>query len=140
MDLTTHRTKTFEVELANEPGTLGRIAATLGKENINILGFAVTGHRDKAHLHLVANDAANAESLLHAAGYDVTARDALAVDLPNRPGALGYVASRLGEVGVNIEASFVVASPDGQTLQCAFALDDVDAAENAVAELSQAIA
>lgn len=116
------------LEIGNEPGTLGRLAQMLGKEEINIVGFAAVATDSTGQLHLVTDDPKQALETLEESGYVPRTREAIVVTLPNRPGQLGRVANRLGTEGINIDASFVTGSIDGEQLRCAFSVDDVEGA------------
>lgn len=135
MPLPTSRTKELVLELDNRPGTLGELAQMLGKEEINILGFAAVAMDSKGTLHLITDDPGRAEEVLQESGYVPRTREAIVVTLPNQPGQLGRLANRLGTRGVNIDASFITAQPDGETVRCAFSVDDVDTALEVAEEL-----
>lgn len=122
------RSKELVLELANEPGTLGRLAQILGKEEINILGFAAVAENDSGKVHLITDHPGRAEEVLQESGHVPRAREAVVVTIPNEPGALGRLANKLGTAGVNIDASFITAHADGNSVRCAFSVDDVDTA------------
>lgn len=126
------RSKELVLELANEPGTLGRLAQILGKEQINILGFAAVAANDAGKVHLITDDPKRAEEVLQESGHVPQSREAIVVTIPDQPGALGRLANKLGTAGVNIEASFITASVDGHSVRCAFSVDDVDTAVEVV--------
>jgi hypothetical protein len=128
-------TKEFVIELENRPGTLGEVAQRLGKESINILGFAAISQGTKSYAHLVTEDPSTAQGVLKQGGYRVTQRDAIIVSVPNEAGQLGSIASTLGDKGINIEACFVTTGPDSDEVQCAFCVPDVVKAQQALASL-----
>lgn len=115
----------FVLEIPNEPGTLGDLAELLGKDHVNILGFAAVARPgEPGLLHLVTDDAKAAAVTLEEAGYSPERREAVVVRAPNRPGKLGRLATRLGQAGVNIDASFIAASgEDDAELRCVFSVD-----------------
>lgn len=122
------RTKEIVLELENHPGTLGQLTQLLGKEHINILGFAAVAQGDKGTLHLVTDDPASAEEVLEETGYVPRTRPAILASLPNEPGEFGRASNKLGQNGINIEASFISSDPAGTELRCTFSVDDPEAA------------
>jgi hypothetical protein len=120
------RTQEVVLEIANEPGTLGRLSQLLGKEEIEVLGFAAVARGDTGTLHMITDDHRRAEEVLQESGYVPTNREALLVTLPDQPGALGRLANKLGTQGVNIDAAFVVGHVASGRMRCAFSVDDVD--------------
>lgn len=97
------------VILADRPGELARLGEATGAVGVNILGMcAMTGDEHGVIHVLVADDmAARARSALEDAGLGVAGqREALVLDIEDRPGTLGELARTLGEVGVNIELAY----------------------------------
>ncbi len=127
-------TKEFIVEIPNEPGTLGNLAQILGKEDINILGFAAVARPDgPGTVHLVTNDASDAAVVLEEDGFSPERKKAVLVTVPNVPGQLGRLASELGTAGLNIEASFVAMNGEEDTLRCVFAVENPEKAKEVLA-------
>lgn len=122
------RTQELVLEIENRPGTLGQLAQLLGKEQINIVGFAAVATDSTGQLHLITDDPRQAVETLEEAGYVPRSREAITVTLPNQPGALGRVANRLGTHGINIDAGFVTGTIDDTQIRCAFSVDDIEAA------------
>lgn len=117
-------TKEFVVQIPNEPGTLGDLAQLLGKEDIDILGFAaVANGGNPGTVHLVTDDADAAAVVLEENGMSPERREAIVVTVPNAPGQLGMLASELGQAGINIEASFVALDGEETSLRCVFAVE-----------------
>ncbi|MBM4046795.1 MAG: ACT domain-containing protein [Planctomycetes bacterium] len=98
--------KQLSVFLANKPGTLAKMCATLGKAKINILALAVSDTVDHAVVRLVVDHPDRACLLLGDTGALVVENDVLMVELPNRPGELARVASKLAKAKMNIEYAY----------------------------------
>ena len=96
----------LQVQVANEPGALGRISEVLGRSGINIEGFAVWG----AMAHLLVSDADRAEGILRADGFQLEIVDVLRLVVPNEPGNLAEIARALGEAGINIDYSYTIST------------------------------
>ncbi|MCD6016566.1 MAG: hypothetical protein K0R88_2650 [Solirubrobacterales bacterium] len=97
------------VILADRPGELARLGEATGEAGINIQGLCALTGEGKGFIHLLVDDAdaGPARAALEAAEMGVAdAREALVVDIQDRPGTLGEVAGTLGEAGVNIELAY----------------------------------
>ena len=65
----------------------------------------------KGLIHILVEDAAAARKALEEAGIEVAdERDAVVVDLHDKPGAMGEIARDLGEAGVSIEVAYTIFS------------------------------
>ncbi|PSG96811.1 hypothetical protein BRD56_08490 [Thermoplasmatales archaeon SW_10_69_26] len=126
-------TKEFVVEIPNRPGTLGNLAQLLGKEDIDILGFAAVARgTEPGTVHLVTDDADEAAVVLEEDGFAPETREAIVVTVPNLPGQLGRLSSELGQAGINIEASFVAMDGEEESLRCVFAVENPNKAAEAL--------
>ncbi|MGQ0535392.1 MAG: ACT domain-containing protein [Methanobacteriota archaeon] len=120
-------TKEFIVALENRPGTLAEIATALGRSNVNINGFALQAQGDFGQFRFVTDDTTKAEQFLKGTRYSYRTREAVTVHVPNRPGELAKIAQKLTSSGINIEASYPLAST-GTEPQIAFSVHDVPSA------------
>ena len=98
--------KQLAVFVANRPGTLAQICATLAQNQINVLGISVADAMDHAVLRFVVDKPATAVHVLGETGLLVLDSDVLAVALDNEPGRLSDLSKALGEAGVNIEYAY----------------------------------
>lgn len=97
------------VILEDRPGELAKLAESTGEAGVNLLGMCALTGEGKGFIHVLVDEAeANAaREALEAAGMGVAdAREALVVDIQDRPGTLGEVARTLAEAGVNIELAY----------------------------------
>ena len=101
----------LSVFLKNEPGVLAAICDTLARQNINIHGMAVVDAVDHAVLRLVVNNPKNAMLILEERGMLVMDTEILQLSIPNKPGTLGKVASRLARAKINIDYAYAAAGP-----------------------------
>lgn len=97
------------VVLEDRPGTLADLSEALGGAGVNIDGFCCTSTGEgRALAHVLVEDAAGARQALAGAGIEVQAeREVLILDVEDRPGALGEVARRMGNAGVNLEVAYL---------------------------------
>lgn len=97
------------VILADRPGELARIGEATGQAGVNILGMcAMTGEgTGVVHVLVDDGDVSRARAEFEAAGMGVAdQREALVVDVEDRPGTLGELARGLAEANVNIDLAY----------------------------------
>ena len=116
------------VQLANSPGTLGRVAQVLGNERINMLAMSIDS---SGALRMVVDNPLHAAGALRDQHYQVGERDVLYATMPNEPGSLGRAVKMLAEAGINVEYAYasgidrvsmvavVVGVPDAQRASAA---------------------
>ena len=90
------------VQLANSPGTLGRVAQVLGNERINMLAMSIGG----GALRMVVDNPLHAAGALREQHYQVEERDVLYATLPNEPGSLGRAVKMLADAGINLDYAY----------------------------------
>lgn len=96
------------VALENEPGTLAALGEAAGKAGLNLGGVAGYGEGGRFAVHVLVDDAEAARKAFTDAGIEVTGeRDALVVDCEDSPGALGALARKVADAGVNIDVVYV---------------------------------
>jgi hypothetical protein len=98
----------LSISLPDRPGALADAAKALGAAGVNVEGLAGLGGGGSGHVHLLVEDAAAARSALEGAGVAIEGeREAVVVDVENRPGALGEVTAKAAAAGVNLAACYV---------------------------------
>jgi hypothetical protein len=95
--------------LDDEPGELARVGDMLGKAGANIAGLcALTSGGGLAEVHILVDDPIPAFEALQRAGVKIAAeQEVLVLDVVDRPGALGDVARKLGNAGVNLTTAYL---------------------------------
>jgi hypothetical protein len=118
------------VILEDRPGELAKLGETTGEAGINILGMcALTG---EGNIHILVDDdeAGAARDALESNGMGVAdRRDALVIDIEDRPGTLGDTARTLADANVNIELAYTTF---GNT-RLVVVTDDLESARAALA-------
>jgi hypothetical protein len=97
------------VILEDRPGELARLGETTGDAGINLLGMCALTGEGKGFIHVLVeeDDSRTAREALEAAGMGVAdVREALVIDIQDRPGTLGEVARTLADASVNIELAY----------------------------------
>jgi hypothetical protein len=100
----------LSVFLENRPGTLAAMCEALAQRGINLLALSCADAVDHAVVRIVPDRAQDAVHVLGEAGMLVIENDVVVADVPNVPGALGRMARRLAEAGINIEYAYCTAS------------------------------
>ena len=116
--------------LNDQPGELARVGDVLGKAGANIGGLcALSTGGGQAEVHILVNDATSAFEALQAAGIKIAAeQEVLVLEIEDRPGALGALARRLGDAGVNL--SLVYLATNTRVVLAADNLADAKSAVN----------
>jgi hypothetical protein len=90
--------KELYVVIENRPKATGEMLRVLKKKNVSIFGVGI--FQDTARLYV--SEPKQAYQVLHENNYVVEEREVLRVLLPNHPGALMELTTKLGNAGINI--------------------------------------
>ena len=119
------------VILADRPGELAHLGETTGEAGVNILGMCALTGEGKGYIHILVDDekAEAARAALEAEGMGIAdSREALVIDIEDRPGTLGDTARTLADASVNIELAYTTF---GNT-RLVVVTDDLDSARAAL--------
>ena len=102
-------TTDLTVFLDDEPGELARLGRVLGGCGVNIDGLcAVSSGGGVAEIHILVEDTEDALVALNNASIEVGfEQEVVVIDVEDRPGALGEIAERLGDSGVNLKLAYL---------------------------------
>ncbi|GEM_PF-256221 len=106
-------TKEIMLTLANKPGMLNTATAYLADRGINIEGVVGLGIKDKntAIILMVVDDTRRAMDALKDGDIGYAAeRDAVMLEIRNRPGALLSITKILAQIGINIDHIYATKS------------------------------
>jgi hypothetical protein len=121
--------KDLTVIMEDQPGKLADLGEATGKAGINIEGLCAMVGDGKGFIHILVEDAEAARKALEDAGISVgDEREAVVVDLHDKPGAMGEIARDLAEAGVNIDVTYTIFSG----VRLVILTEDVDAAREAL--------
>ena len=117
------------IHLEDRPGTLEDLAEALGKAGVNIEGGCGFPCEGRGLIHLLVEDAAAARAALSSAGIEIAAeRDVLLLEaLEDRPGAMGALARKIADAGVNVDLFYLATNTRG-----VIGADDLDKARSAL--------
>lgn len=96
------------VTVNDEPGVLAGLGEAVGGAGVNLIGVSGAGTGASSVVHLLVEDSASARTALEAAGFgSIEERDVLVVDIEDEPGALGAMARKVAEAGVNVDLVYL---------------------------------
>ena len=128
--------KDLTVIMEDRPGKLADLGEATGRAGVNIEGLCAMVGDGKGFIHILVADAVAARKALEAAGIDVAdERDAVIVDLHDKPGAMGEIARDLADAGVGVDVAYTIFSG----VRLVIVTEDVEAARGAL-ELNGAAA
>ena len=90
-------------ETADQTGVLAEVARLLGDMGINLLSVYTRADGEVARIHLITSSQTYAHEALRDIGYEVSERDVILTEMPNRPGFLTRIAEALARKGITIE-------------------------------------
>jgi hypothetical protein len=103
--------KDLTVIMEDTPGKLAELGEATGKAGVNIEGLCAMVGDGKGLIHLLVEDESAAKGALANAGIDVAdEREAVIVDLHDKPGAMGEVARDLADAGVSVDVAYTIFS------------------------------
>jgi len=122
--------KQISVFLPNQPGILAKFTKVLLDNNINMRAISVADTADYGILRVLVeqNKIDKCVEVLKEANYLVSLTDVIAVEIPDKPGALHEIAEILGEEGINIEYLYSTILKDEAII--VLRIDDIDKAVN----------
>lgn len=126
------RAKQISAWVEDRPGMLGRVADALGAKGVSIRAFMAATMGGKGFVRVVVDRPAAAKRIFAAHGWKMTEDDVVEVTVPDKPGALGGVADRLGEAGVNILYAYVGTARSASKVNLYLAVADPKVAERAL--------
>jgi hypothetical protein len=93
----------ISVFLENKSGSLADFTKLLGDQGFDLMSLSIADTTDFGILRVIVADCQRAQSVLTDAGYSIKVSDVLAVSVPDHPGALAGVISRLSTQGIGVE-------------------------------------
>ncbi|MGI0131236.1 MAG: ACT domain-containing protein, partial [Thermoplasmata archaeon] len=114
----------ISLTLPNRPGALVGVARILAKERINLAAISADSTPARGRVRLIVNDPERAESLLARAGYEVEAREMIAVHLEDHAGSFLKVLEVLAREKVNVQSvAILITRERGQVVVALSATD-----------------
>ncbi|MFQ5424794.1 MAG: ACT domain-containing protein [Phycisphaerae bacterium] len=110
-------TTQFSVFLVNKPGILSKVCDALAEKKVNVVALTLMDSVEHGVFRLVAADAEKARQALGDLNIPMTETEVLTVEMPNRPGAMADLCSRLNSEHISIKYAYVTSGrPGGRTI------------------------
>jgi hypothetical protein len=93
----------ISVFLPNSPGVLAKFTKTLMDHKINMRAISVAETADYGILRILVDKVDDCVKILKENNYLVSTTEVIAVNVPDKPGALHEIAKMFGENNINIE-------------------------------------
>jgi len=122
------KVKQIAIFLENKSGRLADISHTLAENAINIRALSLADTADFGILRLVVNDTTKAQQVLKENGFTVGITEILAVEVPDKPGALDCILQVVRDAGLNVEYMYAFTKKSGESGMLLFRFDNQDAA------------
>jgi hypothetical protein len=113
------------VALQNKPGTLAKLCSTLRDAGVNISAVVAPEIRGRGKVRLLVDNPDKAKDALKAAKIRFSEEEAIAIELDNKPGALGEVAEKLAQARINIRYAYATISEGSAKATVVMAVPDV---------------
>jgi hypothetical protein len=121
--------KDLTVIMEDQPGKLADLGEATGRAGINIAGLCAMVGDGKGFIHILVEDEETTKTALADAGIEIAdEREAVVVDLHDKPGAMGEIARDLAEAGVNIDVAYTIFTG----VRLVILTEDVEAAREAL--------
>jgi hypothetical protein len=122
------KAKQISAWVQDRPGVLGEVADALDESGVSIRAFMASTLDGRGFVRLVVDKPAAAKRILVRHGWKPTDDEVVEVTIPDRPGALGAVADRLGAAGINVQYAYVGTAKSARNVNLYLAVADVKAA------------
>jgi len=122
----------FSVCLPNEPGQLAKVCGVLRQAKVNIVAMSVADTSDTCMVRFICDKPAKAKAALRKKKMDVLARNVVAVELSNSPGALEGAAKKLAKAKINIDYVYATVQSRATSAMVVFAVDNPRKASQAL--------
>ena len=119
----------ISVFLENVPGRLATLCNTLESNGIDLRAMATSEGSEYGVVRMLVSNVSGAEEVLREAGLPFSTVEILGIEVSDEPGALGKVAIRLAEAGINVEYAYATSVAGNSRALCVFKVTDPQAAQ-----------
>lgn len=94
--------KELNFSTPDQPGMLEKVTSVIASKNINLTAITAYAMQGAAHFMLVSANSIAAKMALEEAGFKVEEKEAVSVEVENKPGAAQKMALTLKQAGLNL--------------------------------------
>ena len=102
--------KQISVFIENKTGKLAEVTRYIADKNVNMKALSVADTHDFGILRIICEDHSAALNVLKEGGYITTETEVLAVEIPDRPGALAEILEVLVVADIAVEYTYAFLS------------------------------
>lgn len=124
--------KQISIYAENKKGTLEHITKILLDENINILGSMTEDAADYGVNRMIVSDPERADEALKAAGYMVSVKNVVGVEVEDKVGNLNVLLQALLDMNINVNYLYLSFNRKSGLPIMVFCTDDVWEVENSI--------
>jgi hypothetical protein len=121
-------TKELCIMVENKRGALAELCSKLAQKAVNIQALMVPDLGGVAPIRLVVNSADAAKKVLDALALKYTEEEVLAVQVSDRPGALGKLSRKLADRGIDVRHAYGSIQKGSEKATIILAVSNVEAA------------
>jgi hypothetical protein len=112
------------VEAEDRVGIVADVSRLLGDMGIDLRSIVVRALDETAQIHLLADCHSHALKALRGAGFSVSERDVILMEIRHHPGFLGRIVQALARKGVTIEELYATVPEESQSGLVVFRCSD----------------
>jgi hypothetical protein len=124
----------ISVFLENKSGRLAEVTQILAEAGVNIRALSLAETIDYGVLRLIVDKPKEARAALAQSDFTVTETEVIAVEMPDRPGALASIMEVLAQRGLNVEYLYAFVGKRSDNAIVIFRMEDLPAATRALQE------
>lgn len=118
----------FSIFLVNKPGMLSRVCDELAEHKINLVALTLMDSVEHGVFRFVTTDPARARTVIKSLNIPMTETEVLSAEMPNRPGAMADLCSRLNSRHISIRYAYVTSGAAGGRTIGIFKVDNMQKA------------
>ncbi len=103
----------FSVFMINKPGVLQQVCQELAHAKVNIIALTMMDSMEHGVLRIVSDHAAKTRDVLKHLGVPISETDVLSVGMPNNPGAMADICTRLAESKCRVSYAYCTSGTKG---------------------------
>ncbi|MHA1144943.1 MAG: ACT domain-containing protein [Candidatus Helarchaeota archaeon] len=106
----------ISIFLPNRPGMLAEMTKFLQEKKINLQALTVADTVDYGILRIIVDKPKECSEILKEKNYLISETEVLAIEVPDRPGALHEIAKTLGDEKINIAYLYSFVAPQKKAI------------------------
>ncbi|MFH1738712.1 MAG: ACT domain-containing protein [bacterium] len=118
----------ISIFLENRAGRMAEVTEILGRVGVNIRALSLADTADFGIIRLIPDKVDVALDVLKAEGITVKETEVIAVEIPDRPGALAEILKILGDAEINVEYLYGFLDRAGENAIMVFRFEETDRA------------